>query len=101
MTYVEYIAVVLLVAISITTGAVAAKWGTLTRQEPLEIEMIDTDGNTVLSHGVPSGWPGVLAAKVQTVDPPSPPAGMMYLYPKGNALWGRGPTGAPFKVGGQ
>jgi hypothetical protein len=100
MTSLKRVVLLLLVVASLATGAFAAKWGTLTRQEPLEIEMIDTDGNTVLSHGIPAGWPGVLAAKVQTLDPPSPPAGMMYLYPKANGWWGRGPTGAPFKVGG-
>jgi hypothetical protein len=100
MTFWEYLAVLLLVVVSITTGAFAAKWGTLSRQEPLEIEMIDTDGNIVLSHGVPSGWPGVLAAKIQTGNPPPPPAGMFLIYPKADGWYGRGPTGSPFKLGG-
>jgi hypothetical protein len=90
----------LFVVASLATGAFAAKWGTLSRQEPLEIEMIDTDGNTVLSHCVPTGWPGVLCAKIQTGDPPPAPAGMFMIYPKANGWWGRGPTGAPFKIGG-
>jgi hypothetical protein len=100
MTFWGYLAVLLLVVVSITTGAVAAKWGALDRSEPLEMEMIDPDGNIVLSHGVPAGWPGVLAARVQTAHPPPPPAGIFYLYPYKDGWYGRLPTGQPFKMAG-
>jgi hypothetical protein len=84
---------------SLATGAFAAKWGTLARDEPLEMEMIDTSGNVVLSHCVPKGWPGVFCAKMQTSHPPLPPEGVFYLYPMAGGWFGRGPTGQPFKLG--
>jgi hypothetical protein len=96
--HLKRIVLVLLLMALVVTGAFAAKWGALDRSEPLEMEMIDTSGNIVLSHGVPAGWPGVLAAKMQTNDPPPPPAGMFLLYAKSNGWWGRGPTGGPVKL---
>jgi hypothetical protein len=98
--FLTYLAISLVLGALIGTSVMAAKWGALDRKEPLEMEMIDTDGNIVLSHGVPAGWPGVLAAKIQTGDPPPPPAGMFLIYAKATGWWGRGPTGAPFKMGG-
>jgi hypothetical protein len=93
-------AIISVVIIGLMSGAaMAAKWGTLGRDEPLEMEMIDTSGNVVLSHGVPKGWPGVLAAKMQTSHPPPPPAEVFLLYPMADGWYGRGPTGQPFKLG--
>jgi hypothetical protein len=100
MARMKRIALLLLLVASIATGAFAAKWGTLSREEPLEMEMIDTSGNIVLSHGIPTGWPGVLAARVQTAHPPAPPSGVFLIYPMAGGWYGRGPTGQPFKMGG-
>jgi hypothetical protein len=100
MGFVKRFMLLLLLVASLATGAFAAKWGTLSRAEPLEIEMVDVSGNVVLSHGVPAGWPGVLAARMQTSHPPAPPEGISYIYPMANGWFGRGPTGQPFKLGG-